>query len=229
MIISHRYRFIFLKTEKTASSSLERVFEAIAGEHDVLHPADPPHTRKLLGAGATLETLSFRARRGGGRRLLPGFWGLHRHARARDVRDFLGPQLFAQYTVITSERNPFDRQVSLYSHRQRGRDPELIGFSRSVTSPTYNLLHYNRLDNWGIYTLDGAVCAHHVIRFESLSDDFAAVLRSLGVDGAKYALPHTRQSRSESSPAYRTVYTDAARDTVARWYRNELDHFGYAF
>ncbi len=30
MLISHRYRFIFLKTEKTASTSLYRVFRKIA-------------------------------------------------------------------------------------------------------------------------------------------------------------------------------------------------------
>lgn len=228
MIISHRYRFIFLKTEKTASSSLARVFTAIAGENDTLHPADRSVRDRLLREGASLEGVSFQAARGGLRRFLPGLSGLHRHARLRDVRAFLGPELFSRYVVITSERNPFDRQVSLYSHRGRGKS-DLSSFSRDTCSPIYNLLHYNRLDNWGIYTLDGKVAAHHMIRFETLHDDLAAVLRALGLDPAKHALPHAKQSRGEASPSYRDLYTDAARARVAGWYRNEIDHFGYVF
>lgn len=230
MIISHRYRFIFLKTEKTASSSLARVFGDIAGANDRLYPADRSVRRELLRSGGSLAGVSFKAGRGGLRRRLPGLSGLHRHARARDVRDFLGADLFAGYTVITSERNPFDRQVSLYSHRQRDKGSgDLSAFSAAMCSPVYNLLHYNRLDNWGIYTLDGKVCADHIIRFENLHDDLAAVLRGLGVDPALHPLPHTRQSRGEGSPSYRTLYTDEARRRVATWYQRELDYFGYAF
>lgn len=175
-----------------------------------------------------MENASFVAARGGFRRHLPGISGLHRHARLEDIRAFLGPELFSRYTVITSERNPFDRQVSLYRHRLRGEGDQ-ANFSRDTCSPIYNLLHYNRLDNWGIYTLDGKVAAHHVIRFETLHDDLAAVLRALGVDPAKHELPHARRSRTEASPSYRDLYTDAARAKVAGWYRNEIDHFGYSF
>lgn len=228
MIVSHRHRFIFLKTEKTASSSLARVFRDIAGEGDRLYPAERSVRRELLRSGGSLAGYSFEAKRGGIRRLLPALSGLHRHAAAKDVRAFLGPDLFAQYVVITSERNPFDRQVSLYSHRMRGA-ADLANFSRDTCSPLYNLMHYNRLDNWGIYTLDGSVCADHVIRFESLHDDLAIVLRTLGLDPARHPLPHAKQSRGEGAPSYRTLYTDEARERVACWYRRELDHFGYAF
>ena len=228
MIISHRHRFIFVKTEKTASTSLLRVFRDIAGEKDRLYPADRSVRRVLLGAGGGIGKFSFVADRGGMRRVLPGLVGLHRHARLADIRSFLGPDVFSRYTVVTSERNPFDRQVSLYRHRLRGRSG-LADFSRDTCSPLYNLLHYNRLDNWGIYNLDGKVGAHHIIRFENLHDDLAEVLKTLGIDPRRYPLAHERRSSRDEDPAWRELYTDAARRRVASWYRRELDYFGYAF
>ena len=234
MIVSHRYQFIFLKTEKTASSSLARVFKEIAGENDRLYPADRDVRRQLQNANGSLEGFSFIAQSSGIRRILPALAGLHRHARARDVRAFLGPELFARYAVITSERNPFDRQVSLFSHRNsrrnRGRGVgDLSKFSRLMCSPSYNLVHYNRLDNWGIYSIGGEVCADHIIRFEHLHDDLADVLSILGIDPGRFPLPHVKQSRHERSPSYRDLYSDEARRRVASWYRRELDYFGYEF
>jgi hypothetical protein len=61
------------------------------------------------------------------------------------VRTFLGPEVFSRYTIITSERNPYDRQVSQYAHRLRKRGiRDLSGFSKAMVSPLYNALHARR-------------------------------------------------------------------------------------
>lgn len=228
MIISHRHRFIFLKTEKTASSSLWSVFKAIAGERDRLYPADQRVRRELITSHGSLENVSFIGSNGAGRRLLPGVFGLYRHAFASDVRAFIGPDLFERYMVITSERNPFDRQLSLFAHRrQKHGAVDLSRFSGAMESPMYNLLHYNRLRNWDVYAIDGKVCASHVIRFENLQDDLGAVLRDLGIDPEAHMLPHLKKTRPYAT--YREFYSDRARQLVSRWYRREIAHFGYAF
>jgi hypothetical protein len=145
------------------------------------------------------------------------------------VRTFLGPEVFSRYTIITSERNPYDRQVSQYAHRLRKRGiRDLSGFSKAMVSPLYNALHVNRLNNWGIYTLDEIVCAHHIIRFEHLLDDFRDVLGVLGINAQRYELP--RLNRSDGRPSdYRSLYDARARETVGNWYRREIAHFGYEF
>jgi hypothetical protein len=229
MIISHRYKFIFLKTEKTASSSLSKVFKRVVQEHDTLYPADRSTRRALMRTHGTLEGFSFIGRRGFVRRNSPALLGLHRHARAADVRAFLGPALFDRYTVITSERNPYDRQVSLLGHRKQSQRADISDFSRLTCSPAYNLLHYNRLDNWGIYTLDGRVCAQHVIRFETLEEDLAKVLTVLGVDPARFVLPHAKPGTYARGTSYRQFYNEKARRLVSQWYRREIDYFGYEF
>jgi hypothetical protein len=230
MLISHRYKFIFLKTEKTASSSLNAIFRQIIRDQDEAFRAEGSVRRRLLREHGSLENFSFFGVGGSERQRLPSLFGLHRHARARDVRRFLGPELFDRYTIVTSERNPWDRQVSLFTHRA-SKHPDRVrkDFTRSLTSPFFNFLHHNRLDNWGIYTIGGKVCAHHVIRFENLETDYRAVLEALGLDGARYPLPHRRARARSKGPDYREYYTDEAREIVGRWYRRETEYFGYTF
>jgi hypothetical protein len=42
MIISHRHRFIFIKTRKTAGTSIEVYLSRFCGEEDVVTPLNPP-------------------------------------------------------------------------------------------------------------------------------------------------------------------------------------------
>jgi hypothetical protein len=230
MLISHRYKFVFLKTEKAASSSLHTVLRRIIAEHDTIHRADRSVKDRLLREHGSIANFSFSSGGGRRRRWFPQAVGLYRHAFARDVRAFLGPDLFDSYTVITSERNPWDRQVSLFTHRA-SKHPEraLIDFGRAMRSPSYNFFHHNRLHNWEIYTLNGRVCADYVIRFENLDEDFRAVLIALGIDADRYALPHKRARPRGQGPSYRDYYTDDTKELIGRWYRREIQHFGYTF
>lgn len=230
MLVSHRFRFIFLKTEKTASSSLYVAFRDIILEHDKPYAADWSVRRQLLRQNVNLADVSFSGRRGALRRRLPRLSGLHRHGYASDLRAFLGPEIFDRYTVITSERNPWDRQVSLFAHRaSKDEKPSTRSFADAMRSPLYNLLHHNRLRNWEIYAIDDRVCAHHVIRFENLHDDFRAVIKDLGLDPDRHVLPHRRGGHRPEQGTYRDLYTDEVRDLVGRWYHREIEHFGYEF
>lgn len=230
MLISHRYRFVFLKTEKTASTSLYKALLQLMQQSDPVHPADQRTRSALLRRKGSLEGLSFHGSTTAWRRKLPRLFGLHQHARARDVRDFLGSTLFDAYTVVTSERNPWDRQVSLYSHRLSDRGVrDLSGFDRDMRSWSYNAFHHNRLHNWETYTLNGQVCADVVIRYEHLAADFAAFLERLGVDPERVPLGQARATSRPRGNDSRALYTEASRDLIAAWYQREIAHFGYRF
>jgi hypothetical protein len=234
MLISHKYKFIFLKTEKSASSSLYKVFEKIISESDKLYQANPRTKRSLLRELGVLEDCSFEScsnvQSKGLMRIFPQIYGIHSHGSAKDVRNFLGQDLFERYTVITSERNPWDRQVSLFAHRvDKYEDISISDFDRCMRSYWYNLMHHNRLHNWDIYSIDNKMCADKIIRFEHLHNDLSEVLGFLWVDPERYALPHLRGEYRKEQRSYRDLYTDKSRELVRKWYSREIDYFGYEF
>ena len=141
MIVSHKYRFIFLRTEKTASTSMISALQGILGENDVQASSDRPPWAKF-------SPIHHRALR----RHCPQWFGLHTHATASQVRDVIGRKIFDSYYKFVVERNPW--QVSLYAHRQwkKGQPPD--HFDRDMRSFIYRNTSYVRLNNWSKYAID---------------------------------------------------------------------------
>ncbi len=215
MIVSHTYGFIFLKTEKTGGTSVERALVEILGEGDFWpHGPRPLWGRAIPGLHGALT------------RSVPELFGLHAHATGAQVRRVFGQAVWDRYYKFAIERNPWDRQVSLYAHRQwkRGRGPE--GFDRDMRSPLYRATEHCRLDNWGIYSLGGKLAVDRVLRYETLETDLAGLAADLGLPPLK--LPRLRVYAPDR-PHYSSFYSPETRDLVARWYAPEIAAFGYRF
>ena len=97
MLISHKYRFIFLRTEKTGSTSVLHALRELCG----ISVAE-------LTAGAPERDDVVRGHRGTLRRYFPNVFGLWFHANARQVRSVLGDEKFRDYFKFSIERNPWD-------------------------------------------------------------------------------------------------------------------------
>ena len=98
-----------------------------------------------------------------------------------------------------------------------------------MVSRNYNLFHLNKLDNWGIYSIDDQPVADHVIRYENLAEDYVNTLRALKIDPEQWPLPHLRAKERFEGKDYRNYYSDEVRDLIGEWYKNEIRHFGYQF
>jgi hypothetical protein len=109
VLVSHEKEFIFLKTSKTAGTSVEMVLEPFC--------APPNHqpsekTRKIVSKHGVV-----------GRRMIPSkkpswlFRWQNRwahHDPAAVVQRRLGKDRFLRYTKVSVARNPFDRAVSQF-------------------------------------------------------------------------------------------------------------------
>lgn len=232
MIVSHKHRFIYLKTIKTASTSMENALCAVCGPEDIVTPTAPRFMKLRPGQLAQNYRLSHPAvpERPLLKRLLgrperyhhPSV-GYYEHMPAWRVRTYLGEEIWNSYFKFTFERNPWDRQVSFYHFRSRDRDRGR-GFDSFLRDRKRSLV-----DNWGIYTIDGAVCVDFLGRYENLEDDFAEVVRRIGLPD-RLRLPTVNKSSKPDDPfAYRDFYTDWSRERVADWYAAEIANLGYTF
>lgn len=225
MILSHDWRFIHLKTRKTAGTSIELSLSALCGPLDIITPTWSEEEASLRLGRPPQNYI--RGRIGKSR---PD--GLPRPDRARDyynhmpaaqVREYIGPRLWKRYRKIGFVRNPWDREVSRYFWRTRGtleRSPD--GFRKFVMSEPVD-------DDWSVISIDGALILDFVGRYESLEEDFTKLLTELGY---KKAVPLARAKmgfRSAEERDYRQFYDDETRELVARMHAPLIGAFDYSF
>lgn len=232
MILSHRHRFIFLKTRKTAGTSIELALSQLCGPDDIItpiSPADEELRSRQPGPGAQNWILPDmrinRAERFVGKLIgqRARGRGFYNHVPAREVRRIVGEDIWSGYFKFSVERNPWDRQVSLYYWRYR--DPRKRPSFRTFMTSVY---WRKSVDNFTIYTLDEALAVDFMIRFENLADDLAVALKRVGIADVP-PLAMAKSGARGNRRNYRDHYDDETRALVATWYKREIDLFGYTF
>ena len=177
VIISHEYRFIFVKTRKTAGTSIEVLLGAIAGEDAVVTPVDPPvagHIARNYKIPSTVARATlWRARRRGTERTTAGVFQSHlveRHphaARTTTPRD--------SYFTFCFDRNPWDKVVSGYFFA-KGRG-QFDGSLRDY------VLQGDLPSDFDKYSVDGTtVGVDFVGRYEHLEDDLRQAFERIGLE-----------------------------------------------
>ncbi len=231
MIVSHKHKFIFLKTRKTASTSTELFLYPHCGEGDIVTPLTPSEHTRAVGHRAQnhIRPLWRLDPRPAIARQIPmeGFRlvDFHDHIRAADVREYVGERVWRSYYKFAFDRNVYDRQVSWYRYKtrkpwKRRLWPDFRTFLR--TSPE------RKVDNYQIYTLDGVVAVDFIGRYETLAEDLAQVMATLGLDPL-VPLPHAKRGERPDEAGYRSYYDDETRQLVESWYPGEIALFGHRF
>lgn len=114
-------------------------------------------------------------------------------------------------------RNPWDRLISCFFSPHLGRTEfdreEFKSFVKSVKLGTQS----------DFVTEDGHLATDRLIRFETLSEDFANVCSQLGIEQKL-----TRVNESKRRP-YREYYDKELIDLVSRHYAEDVERFQYTF
>jgi hypothetical protein len=226
MILSHQHRFIFVKTKKTASSSVELALSSLCGPDDVITPLLDREEKFRQGRGAQnyLRGDAERERRGSTGLVIPlrgqDFYG---HMKAREVVA-IAPAEWANYFKAGFVRNPWDAHLSAFFWgRRKGGDRSPEAFRRHVVGGFDNGNAFQ-----GIF-LDGKVAVDFVGRFETLDADYRTMAGKMGCDSPP-PLPRLKTgSRPPEGRDYRQYYDDASRELVAQKCAAAIEAFGYEF
>jgi hypothetical protein len=215
VIVSHAHRFVFLKTRKTAGTSVEIALSTICGPDDVITPVTEADER-------------LRAERGGrapqNYESPPLARKAFNHMPSSMVRQLVGRATWDDYFTFSIERNPWDAVVSLYHWRHRD-DPAKPEFGDFVNEPVVEEL---AAKNFRGYRINGEVAVDRVLRFEHLGQDVAEVWTQLGLPGDP-ALPRAKGGTRPKGPSYATYYDDESRQRVSVLFADAIRDFGYQF
>ena len=208
MILSHRYRCIYIKTYKTASTSLELYLGRYCAPEDIVtvihnHPRDEQ------------ADLSGHQPRNHGDRF-------YNHMPASQVRDLVPANVWDSYFKFTVDRNPWDKTLSHYHMMSARYGP-------------YSLEEYLERGefclNYPFYTDPGGggLIVDRVLRYEDLDRELAGVFSRLGVPyGGGLGIRARSGNRTDRRP-YREVYTTPQRRLIERVFAPEIALHGYRY
>ena len=216
VLVSHSHKFIFLKTRKTAGTSVEMMLEPACApkDHTVQHKT-PGLVSEYGIVGARMSTPAH------------GVW--KNHILADHVRDQLGAEQFDSYKKITTIRNPFDRMMSMFMWRHAKNNVQ----SRTLAEIREAFGRYVQKAGWQTDRYVTHVKSQFIIdcsvRFEHLVADLAKLMNTLGMPFNANEIPHAKSGhRPLETQQLSDFYDPPTTDVVRRRMSWVFENYDYS-
>lgn len=194
-IISHKYKFIFKKTFKTAGTALEVNLAPLCGPDDVvtpIFPEEPGHVARnfIVKSDGEGDDEKF-----------------FNHMGMQLIRKLIGPEQFSTYYKFCVEREPVDKCLSYFAmlrhspHHQRENAPQT--WDEYVEQGNFPV-EYARYT-----TAQGRLLVDRVLRYENLESELREVLLALGVNWTGLTSRAKSGFRKDGVPRRDEVTSDA--------------------
>lgn len=216
MLISHRKKFIYTKTVKTAGTSVESYFERYCmpeGEWEFSHTREQyVNSEGIIG------------QRGGDIKGKEWF----NHMSAADISEKIGSHIWNSYFKFCVVRNPFDKLVSFFYFLEK----------QGHLDPDENDNQIERFRKWirsGIsvidrdkYMIGGEMSVDYIIRYEDLESGIRYVCDKVDVPFEPADIPRLKSAVRDRSIPVNHFYDRETARIVGEVYEFEIREFGYA-
>ena len=218
MLVSHKYKFIFIKTIKTAGTSTEIFFEPYC-----ISSLSENHSRIMTKTDEGIV----------GTRLIQSRAEKHEfynHMSPSLIKEKLGDDVFNDYLKIANIRNPFDILVSHYYFL-----PTLKMYSSNCKISFRNyLLQTNVVEKLAknyknLLFIDGEYCIDEVIRYENLVSDLNSLIKKLDLPEPTRVLSNYKESKERKGIPYQNFYDEETKKIIENNFDFYIELFNYQF
>jgi hypothetical protein len=224
VLISHPNKFLFIKTKKSASTSIEESLE--------YYLIGPPSAGFGEETPERISYDSYVSARGLARKT--NF--MASHISARELISLCGAQRFASYRKATCVRNPWDQVVSFFWWRIK-RYPYWQSVASSapmtIVKLWFTIWYFSsksKLKNLSFtqqLSLDGELPALFIIHYETVEADIRELLRIFGQSPEEIYLPRRKSNIRSRSEPFQEYYFKFVMKSISRSRRRDLENFSY--
>ncbi len=247
MIISHKYKFIFIKTRKTAGTSIEIFLSQFCGSNDILTPVLPQeeghNSRNFKGffnpikeiishnPVVVTKTLKDFIKRN----------KFYNHIPASRIESRIKNDIWNSYFKFCFERNPWDKTLSHYRWLNYSRGKNLT-FDEYISARKKFLNSFNLFSstigeknfcfNYPIYT-DGLyhkkIIVDYIAKYEKLFEELTKIFGYLGIPFKGKLEIQAKSNYPKENVTYKEFYTEKQRDQIEKIFKKEIEMHGYTF
>lgn len=229
MILSHKYKFILIKTAKTAGTSIEVFLSRHCDPKDIVTPIAPPvaghQPRNYEGFINPLPEI---LRRPGKvfsalRHSFTSREKFYNHMPASEIRRRVPADVWNSYFKFCVERNPWDKVLSHY-HMHAAREGGALSFDEYLARGRFPINYFRYTDRPG-----RKIIIDRVVRYENLLAELTEIFSQLQIpfDGA-LGVAAKSGYRTDRRP-YQEIFNDDQRRIVEKAFSREIELHGYRF
>ena len=237
MIISFKYKFIFIKTFKTAGSSIENYLYPYLNNKDIVAPTEDYSGINSWGDFDTKEVEGYIKKE-----LIEKYYRskikFHAHMPIWLVRERLKPlskklnyDIFKNFYKFSVIRNPFDTIVSHYYwlNSPNNKSSQATTFNKILQElennvyPNYGLLNLNKLMD---KNFEKVIC-DKIIKYEDLNKGLSFVFNKLGIpfDGELKVF----KKKTTIKKNYRDFFNAKSKKLIMEIFWKDFELFNYDF
>ncbi|MEO0438145.1 MAG: sulfotransferase family 2 domain-containing protein [Pseudomonadota bacterium] len=229
MIISHKHKFIFVKTHKTAGSSLEVALARECGSGDIVSHMEDNIASGLPRNFGPSSVLGGPYNRSKWLRkvvhrhssLLGAFY--YEHMPATRIRDLVGNDIWSSYFTFCFERNPWDKVVSYYLWKKEGQRKKQLPFERYVLEKPHRLPIDSKL-----YCDKQQIIVDKVFEFRELGAALEELRKTLGLSIPE-PLPREKAGVASERKPYADYYSERTKQRIGALFASEIALMDYRF
>lgn len=207
MIVSHKYKFIFIAIPKTATHAIRNALRPYLGTED--------WEQVELFQQSRIPLKEFEQIR-------------HGHITALEAKEVLSEEIWDTYYKFSFVRNPFDRFVSYAFFRNRSSvlfASNRLGMMKlMLKNPSLNedILFSPQLDF--VKGIDGVVNVDFIGKYECLQSDFDVICNAVGLPSVELKKVNTTNRNS-----YQSYFDDELKILVCKKFNSDIKQFKYNF
>jgi hypothetical protein len=214
MIISHKYKYIYIKNKKAAGSTIQGVLGKFAGDDDIFTPMG--HKKSYFNDN-----------------IARNYKGFGTHFGAKEIIKKIDPKIWNTYYKFCFVRNPYDLMISWFCWLNTRKELQTKErFIKWIDEKFKRLKDYVRpIDNLKRYTINGKIIVDFRGKYENLINDLNFVLEKLGIDYkvTEENIPRLKTTQRKNRMHYSKFYDEKTIEYVSKAYRRELKLNDYKF